>query len=149
MLWIVVAIFGLGTSLLAWSPGTGSPTAVKGFVVDPMSRIDVLAFYNCVYNVSETYPTDMLWTGNVLTGVAGTTSSTFKDDVQRRINFYRALVLVPADITFDATKSSNDQDAALMFSANNAISHTPPNTWTYYTATGATAANNSNIALGT
>lgn len=36
-----------------------------------------------------------------------------------------------------------------MMSANNALSHTPPSTWTSYTANGAEAAGNSNIALGT
>ena len=110
---------------------------------------EVLSFYNCVYTASQAYPTNMTWTGNFSTGVSGTTSATFKTDVQRRINFYRALVGLPADIVMNDTKSAKDQDAALMFSANNAISHFPPATWTYYTASGAEAAGNSNIAIGT
>ena len=36
-----------------------------------------------------------------------------------------------------------------MMSANNSFSHTPPDTWTCYTANGAQAAGASNIALGT
>ncbi len=137
-----------GARLLAWSPGTGSPDAAQGFTVTPTDRTDVLAFYNTVYTASEDFAANMSWTGNVATGVAGTTSATFKDDVRRRINFYRALVGQPADITFDATKSAKDQAAALIFAANNALSHTPPNTWTWYTADGYEAAGKSNIALG-
>src|SRR6266446_5501511 len=120
--------------LSAWTPGTGTPGATSGFVVDTGDRRDVLAYFNTVYPASESYASHMNWTGSVSGGVAGTTSAQFKDDVRRRINFYRALAGLPGDITLDATKSSKDQEAALMFSANNALSHSPPSSWTYYTA---------------
>ena len=142
----VTPIFSIGAT---WTPGTSDPTVFNGFVVNTASRGEVLSFYNCVYTASQTYPADMAWTGNFSTGVSGTTSAAFKTDVQRRINFYRALVGLPADIVMNDTKSAKDQDAALMFSANNAISHFPPATWTYYTANGYEAAGNSNIAIGT
>jgi hypothetical protein len=135
-------------ALRAWSPGTATPDAVQGFTVTATDRTDVLAFYNTVYNASEDFAANMAWTGNVASGFAGTTSDTFKDDIRRRINFYRALCGQPADITFDATKCAKDQAAALMFSANSNLSHTPPTTWTWYTADGAAAAGSSNIALG-
>jgi hypothetical protein len=135
--------------LLAWTPGTASPLAADGFVVDPTNRTDVLAFYHTIHAASENYPANLAWTGSVAGGVAGTTGAAFKEDVRRRINFYRALSALPADITFDATKSGKDQEAALMFAANEALSHTPPTNWFYYTANGAEAADNSNIALGT
>ena len=135
-------------SLLAWSPGTGNPDAVQGFTVASTDRTDVLAFYNTVYAASEDFAANMDWTGNVASGTAGTTSAAFKDDVRRRINFFRALCGLPADITFDATQCAKDQAAALMFSANSNLSHTPPTTWAWYTADGAAAAGNSNIALG-
>jgi hypothetical protein len=132
----------------AWTPGTGSPGATDGFAVDTNDRLDVLSFYNTIYTASSSAPTRMAWTGNIATGQAGTTSSAYKDDVLRRINFYRALVQLPADITFDSTFSAKNQAAALMFSANDDISHFPPNTWTWYTADGADAASHSNIAYG-
>ncbi len=137
------------SSLLAWTPGTGSPAAADGFVVDPMNRTDVLAFYQTAFIASENYAANMAWTGSVAGGTAGTTSSAFKEDVRRRINFYRALSGLPADITFDATKSAKCQEAALMFARNSNLSHTPPVNWIYYTANAAEAANASNIALGT
>ena len=153
-LFLVGCLAVLVTQAQGWTPGTGSANAISGFVVDTNNRRDVQAYYLTVYNASESYASHLGWTGSVINGVPGTTASSFKDDVRRRINFYRGLVGLPADITFDATalspsKSLKDQDAALMFSKNNTLSHTPPSTWTNYTANGATAAGNSNIALGT
>lgn len=136
-------------SVRAWQPGTGTPAAVDGFSVNTANRRDVLSFYHCVYQASENYAANMAWAGNVATGSAGTTSAAFKDDVRRRINFYRAMVGQPADIVFNATKSAKCQKAALMMAANNNLSHTPPVTWTWYTTDGAEAASNSNIGLGT
>jgi hypothetical protein len=136
------------TPLCAWTPGTGSADAVSGFVVNRQSRIDVLAYYNTVYAASENYAANLGWTGDVPTGVAGTTSATFKDDVRRRINFYRALCGLPADIVFSATKSAKCQQAALMFARNDDLDHEPPASWIFYTADAAEAAGASNIALG-
>jgi hypothetical protein len=98
--------------------------------VDPTNRTDVLASYQTIYTASENYAANMAWTGSVSGGVAGTTSAAFKEDVRRRINFYRALSALPADITFDATKSAKDQEAALMFARNGQLSHEPPIDWT-------------------
>ena len=134
--------------LWAWTPGTGSPTAAAGFVVDPTNRTDVLSFYQTIHTASENYAANMAWTGSVSGEDAGTTSAAFKEDVRRRINFYRALSALPADITFDATKSAKCQEAALMFARNDDLSHEPPNSWIYYTANASEAAGASNIALG-
>ncbi len=131
-----------------YTPGVGSPGAVSGFVVNAQDRRDVLVFYNVAYNASENFAANMAWTGSVTSGVPGTTSAVFKDDVRRRVNFFRALGGLPGDIVFDATESAKCQEAALMFSANQALNHFPPNTWTLWTANGYEAAGNSNLALG-
>lgn len=148
----LVTVLVTGAGLLpeaeAWQPGTGSPAAVSGFTVDAANRRDVLAYYNCVYQASENYAANLGWTGNVAAGQAGTTAAAFKDDVRRRINFYRALAGLPADIVFNATKSQKDQAAALMMSANNTLSHFPPAGWLWYTANGYEAAGKSNLSLG-
>ena len=146
---VSLALLTAAPTLLAWSPGTGSPDAIQGFTVNATNRTDVLSFYNTVYTASEDFAAALSWTGDAATGNAGTTSAAFKDDVRRRINFYRALVGQPGDITFDDAKCAKDQAAALMFSVNRAISHYPPTTWTWYTAAGADGAGNSNIAYGT
>jgi len=138
----------LGSQAFGWQPGSGNPTAADGLSVTTSSRRDTLAFYNYIYSASENYSAEMAWTGNVNTGDPGTTSAAFKDDVRRRVNFYRALAGLPGDILFDATYSSKSQEAALMMSANGQLNHSPPSTWTYYTANGAAAAGSSNLSLG-
>lgn len=142
LLWLMC-----GGSAVAWSPGTGTPTAASGFSVNAQSRSDVLSFYNCVYSQSESYASHVNWTGNVATGVPGTTSAVFKEDVRRRVNFYRALAGVEADVAFDNALSAKDQDAALIFAANLALSHLVTDAWIYYTANGAEAAASSNVSL--
>lgn len=145
----LLALSLLGVNgLAAWTPGTGSPTAAAGFVVDPSNRREVLAFFHTVHAASENYVAKMAWTGSVAGGSTGTTSAAFKEDVRRRINFYRALAGLPADITFDATQSAKEQEAALMFARNGALSHVPPTNWILYSANAAAAAGSSNIALG-
>ena len=71
-----------GNPLLAWTPGTGSPNAIEGFVVDPANRTDVLSFYHCIYAASQGFPTNVGWSGNVAGCVPGTTGATFKDDTR-------------------------------------------------------------------
>jgi len=130
-----------------WLPGSGNPTATNGFVVNTSNRRDVLAFYQTIYKASEGYLARMGWTGDVSTGIAGTTSDLFKADVLRRVNFYRALVGLPADITLNSVKSSKDQDDALWISANGYLTHYPTGGY-FYKATVADAASHSNIAWG-
>ncbi len=151
---VIFPVLGFGLLALlspraqAWTPGTATPNAVQGFSVDATSRIDVLAFHNTIYPASGGFAGNISWTGNLATGAAGTTSATFKDDVRRRINYYRTVSGLPADVFFNNTKSAKCQEAALMFSANSALNHFPPANWTFYSANGAEAAGASNIALG-
>jgi hypothetical protein len=110
------------------------------------SREEVRQFYRGIYAASDDVP--MGWTGSYTTGAAGDTLAAYKEAVALRINFFRALVGVPAAVSLSPTFSAKAQQAALMMSANQALSHFPPNSWTFFTADGAEAAANSNIALG-
>lgn len=114
--------------------------------VDTASREDVRQFFRAVYFASENVP--MNWTGSYATGNPGDTSSAFKEATRLRINFYRALVGIPADITFNPEYSTKAQRAALMISANNTLDHYPPPTWTFFTPEGAEATASSNLAIG-
>lgn len=114
--------------------------------LDVGSREQSRSFYRTVYNASEGVP--MGWTGSYDTGDSGDTSQEFKDAVLRRINFVRALAGLPDGVTFNSTFSAKSQDAALMMSANNQLSHFPPNSWVFWTADGREAAENSNLAIG-
>src|SRR5205814_2178431 len=147
---LAMAPLAFTQSLFAWTPGTSSTNAVTGFVVSPTNRLDVLSFYNAVYVWSEGYATNMAWNGNVDNCIPGTTSTAFKNDVMRRVNFYRALVALPGDITNNTAKASLAQDAALIFSRNAMISHVLTNTSLgCWSMTGSNAAANSNIGYGT
>lgn len=88
------------------------------------------------------------WTGSTSTCDAGTYSTDAMNKTLQRINYFRKMAGVSYNITFDATKNAKCQQAALMMQANNSLSHTPPTTWTCYTADGASAAGSSNLALG-
>lgn len=159
---------GLISMAWSWTPGAGNESAVSGFEVDSSSREDVLSFYNSIYLKSEEFRAriDSDWIGgDLISGEAGTISSALRDDSQRRINFYRAMVGLNADITLNETgdlivgagsqgadastpKHQASQEAALMFAKQGAISHYPASSWTFYTKEAANAAANSNLALG-
>ncbi|MBT8450082.1 MAG: CAP domain-containing protein, partial [Gammaproteobacteria bacterium] len=117
-----------------------------GWSIDTADRQLVRSFYNSVYQASEDTPID--WSGDQSTCSAGDTSNDFKNAVLARINFFRAMAGVPANITLNANYSAKSQQAALMMSANNSLNHYPPNSWNCYTADGYEAAGNSNLSLG-
>jgi len=122
---------------------SAQPTALS---VNSASREEVRQFYRAVYFASENVPIG--WTGSYATGNAGDTSSAFKEATRLRINFFRALVGVPAGIQFNATYNARAQQAALIASGNNSLDHFPPATFVFFSAAGAEGAANSNLAIG-
>ncbi len=118
----------------------------SNFQVDINSRENVRNFYHSVYNASNDVAID--WSGDVSTCNAGDSSQAHKDATLRRINFYRAMAGVPAWVTFSASANAKARSAALLASANNALSHYPPASWYCYSSAGAQASSGSNIALG-
>lgn len=132
---------------IAFVPTTLPGLPAAGYDVDTLSREEVLQFYRSVYFASA--GVEMGWTGNYETGNPGSTSPEFQEAVRRRINFYRAMAGVPAWVELDAEFNRKDQHAALMMSVNEALSHDPPSSWTFYTEDGWEAAQNSNVAIGT
>jgi hypothetical protein len=129
-------------------PREGEPKDVTaGFTVNTFSREQVRSFYNAVYPSSDNVPMDS--TAVVSNCVPGTNSAAFQNAVVRRINWFRAMAGVPANVTLSSVDSANNQAAALMMSANMALSHFPPTSWSCYTGSGANAASNSDLAIGT
>lgn len=153
IVWCVIAsVPGLAE---AWQPGA-YPIATermttKGFSVNNQDRNDVIAFWHAVYQASEGYEDRIAWTGNY-TGNNGTISAIFVDDVERRLNYFRAMCGIRANaavslnstVTIESTdaykppastlRSKAAQDSALMLvrnynsqsGANPALSHNPP-----------------------
>jgi hypothetical protein len=113
--------------------------------VNTSSRSAVVSFFNSEYTPSLSVP--MQWTGNVATCAAGTTSQAYVDATFQMINFYRGMAGL-ADATNATSYNQNSQEAALIMSANGALSHDPPSNWTCWTSGGDAAAGASNLALG-
>jgi uncharacterized protein YkwD len=87
------------------------------------------------------------WTEGSSTCDAGTMAEDAIDDTLRRVNMYRWLAGLPA-VPHDASRHQELMECANMMNVNNMLSHTPPDSWSCYTAGGAGAAGRSNIALG-
>ena len=73
----------------------------SGFSVNNQDRNDVIAFWHAVYQASEGYEQRIGWTGNY-TGIPGKTSVEFARDIERRLNYFRAMCGVPANATVNS-----------------------------------------------
>jgi hypothetical protein len=123
-----------------------APSPIGRLVVDTSSRADVVNFWNTVYMASQ--GVDAQWTGDVGSCDAGTTSAAYHEATLRRINFFRAMVGLPDNVTFDANYSAKCQEAALMMIAEGELEHYPSSSWACYSEDGYQGASHSNIALG-
>lgn len=125
---------------------TGPSGPRGGVTIDPMQREVVRAFFAQHYAPFDSVPSE--WNGNVDLRLPGTTSAAFKAAIIERVNYFRAMAGVPADVTLAELESQKDQSAAMMMSAQNALSHNPDSSWAGYTPEGAEAAGKSNLYLG-
>ena len=114
--------------------------------VNPKNREESRAFFNYIYKASEGYYIN--WTGNHHTCSEGITSRAFRYAVRLRVNYFRAMAGVPADVKFLDECNHKAQAAALMMSVNDQLSHTPDTNWTCYSDHGDEAAGSSNLFYG-
>lgn len=171
---VTATLPGIGS---AWEPETypEAPdlTHTSGFVVDNHNRNDVLALWHAVYQASEGYQKRIEWTGNY-NGKPGRTSKVFITDVERRINYFRAMCGVPAIVhvnsgskvmiegghshkpSSNTLKQDAAQAAALMLirnynpltGSNPAIDHDPAPSLTGWSAATWNANAQGNLAFG-
>ena len=139
---------------------------IGSFEVDNANREEVRTFFNAIYWASEYATID--WTGSfggengssfpgtgthtteTLTPYAGDTPDLFKEATLLRINYYRAMAGIPADIVFLDEWNRIAQLTALVMGGNDNISHFPdlsgfPN---YLSEDGIQGAADSNLAIG-
>jgi hypothetical protein len=169
---IAICLLAATSAVKAWTPGT-YPAATRGFSVNRTDRNDVLSFWHGVYKASEGYETRIKWTGNY-TGANGTISSAFVGDVERRLNFYRAMAGVNAssqvstnapaviDLTdlflapIGTLKSTAAQSGALMLvrnydastGQNPAMTHNPPKNLVGWSSMAWNAISKGNFSFG-
>jgi uncharacterized protein YkwD len=77
----------------------------------------------------------------------GTLKASVRADVLARLNAIRALHNLPA-VTYSDVEEAAEAQSSLMMAVNRQLSHTPPTSWTCYTADGAAAAGSSNLIGG-
>ncbi|MGC4016694.1 MAG: hypothetical protein QM755_19590 [Luteolibacter sp.] len=154
--WVGMTVgFGWLPMAGAWT-GNGTAPGTDGYSVDTNQRNDVLSFWQSVYKASEGYQSRVGWTGSYTTGAAGTVAATFSDDVERRVNFIRALCKVPAVVQLNTSstiaytsgdaaapplttlKSTAAQASAMLIARNGAtaMNHSPASSLTGWTAIG-------------
>lgn len=141
VLLVAAALLTTATPSSAASP----PERGSGFA--PTTRAAAQQLYDDLY-LDES---DSLinWTGSVSGCLDGDTGQTFRDGVQHRINYFRAMAGVPDDIVLTPTLNARAQGAALLMAANQDLDHAPPSNWTCWTAPRGDAAGQSNLAQGT
>jgi hypothetical protein len=113
---------------------------------NPQNRSDSLNFYLTDYLIAN--PPSINWSGSHTRCDPGTTSLAFQDAVLTRINYFRAMAGVPADVTFTEESNRKAQAAAFLMSVNGALSHNPPTSWTCYSTLAHEGASSSNLFLG-
>lgn len=126
------------------------PQSDGGYTLDTSQRETVRMFYKTVFASSNNVA--MQWTGDIVDCNAGDTSAEHKLAVLRRINWFRAMAGVPADVQLEPAFNRKAQQAALMVAANTVINaadnHHPTAAWACYSVDGAEAAGKSNLARG-
>ena len=167
--WPLFTLFLCG---LTWA-GAVTPAPTRGFAVDTSKRGEVVSFYHAVYMASEGYQDRIGWTGvynSLAAGAEGTVSAEFAGDVERRLNYFRAMSGVRADVRVNSgatvniqpgdpwvpaagtTKSAAAQRSALMiirtFPGNGGLSHDPSPSADGWTSAAWNANHNGNLALG-
>lgn len=121
-------------------------SATAGIWLDTTNRQTVIDSY--AFEFSKADP-DIGWTGDRSSCTPGTTSPAYRAAIIDRVNWFRAMGGVPATVTENATYSAKAQEAAVMMSVSDRLSHNPSESdFDCWTAAGAEAAGKSNLYLG-
>ncbi len=160
---VLTPAFAQAESLLGpapWlDPARADLWAATGTQAKALSIINpiVTSYKYSVRNAYNTYYApampSMGFTGSVAGCTAGTVSTAFKEFTLTRVNYFRAMTGLPGNVTVDAdsTREGQQQSAAVLYSANQMLSHAPTNP-PFTLCTGlltdaATAGGASNISL--
>ena len=176
-LWVACAVMSSTSVVQAWEPGVfpkgAARMATGGFSVDNQDRNDVVAFWHAVYQASEGYEDRINWTGDYK-GNCGEVSNAFVGDVERRLNYFRAMSGVPSRVKVNSgatvyvdpadpfkpapstKKSVAAQNGALMLVRNYnagsgvdlALTHHPEPSLTGWSAASWNACSKGNFAFG-
>lgn len=99
---------------------TAASAVASGNWTDTSDRAGVLASYNAEFGAAVP---DMGWTGDRSTCSAGTTSSAYRQSVIGRVNWFRGMAGLPANVVENATLSAQAQQTSLMNAESGKLSH--------------------------
>ena len=129
----------LGASLAAGSSFTATAS------VDATSRASVGAAYRNVLVPALAVP--ISWTGAADSCSEGLISAEAQKATLTAVNYMRELSGL-TKVTFNSAYNAKAQKAALVYTANNNLSHEIPSSWKCYSSDAAAAGERSNIAYG-
>ena len=145
MITLVVALVVQAAPADAGTSKATRVTARWSGAIDTRSMASVNAAYWTQYANQQSVPID--WQGGSLsTCQAGASSAASNQATLTALNYVRSLAGL-APVSLNASLNASAQAAALMMSANGALSHSPSSGWKCYTPAGAAAAGRSNLAL--
>lgn len=136
---------GSDTIFAIYLPIVHKAGIANGFL-NIQDRQTVVSYYQNAY-ANAPQPA-INWTGNLGNCVPGQLAADYQAAVLARINFFRRMAGVPAQITFLPAYNEKAQAAALMMSRNNTLMHNPPSDWLCFTTLGKNGASSSNLAMG-
>jgi uncharacterized protein YkwD len=128
----------------AGTTGGSRVTARWAGAVNTQSASAVNAAYWSRYANVQSLSTG--WTGSLSGCQAGLSSASSNAATLSALNYVRSLAGL-APVTLSPSLNAGAQAAALMMSANGALSHDPSSSWKCYTLAGDVAASRSNLAL--
>ena len=117
-----------------------------GFTVNTDSREETRDFYNGLYPVSDNVPQNS--TADVSSCTPGHNSNAFQQAELLRINWFRAMAGMPANISLNPIDNWGSQQMAVIQSKNNVLDHNPTNAYACYNTFAASYAGGDQ-ALGT
>jgi uncharacterized protein YkwD len=141
---LVVGLILQASPADAGTSGGSRVTARAVGSIDTRSISAVNAAYWSQYANVQALPTG--WTGSLAGCLPGVSSASSNAATLRAMNYVRSLAGL-APVTLSPTLNAGAQAAALMMSANGALSHSPSSSWRCYSSAGARAASRSNLAL--
>ncbi len=87
------------------------------------------------------------WTGSTAGCNPGDVAAKVRENVIKRVNYYRRLVGLPDNVTLNSSQNQKCQEAALYMIANHTITHYPSSGGQCYTSGAADAARHGNLAI--
>ncbi len=141
---VTLALLSTGVAFSSSDAETAPPEIPQPWF-DTSDRDAVVAGFEAEFGAPQP---SLAWDGDHGRCQAGTSTAPFREATLRRVNYYRAMAGVVADVVEDSSYSAKAQRAAMMMSAEGELTHDPAESFACYDDVGREGAANSNLYLG-